>query len=71
MQAGSPARKSQRGSAHQDRTKPQPIRSYRMKSDTIVRLIAGALFLVVLMILVKRHKKIASAASSRPTRRAL
>ena len=42
-----------------------------MKSDTIVRLIAGALFLVVLMILVKRHKKIASAASPRPTRRAL
>jgi hypothetical protein len=42
-----------------------------MNSDTIVRVIAGALFIVVLAVLVKRHKKIASATSSRPTRRAL
>jgi hypothetical protein len=42
-----------------------------MNSDTVVRVIAGALFLVVLMFLVKRHKKAASAASSRLTRRAL
>jgi hypothetical protein len=42
-----------------------------MNSDIIVRVIAGALFLVVLVYLVKRHKKVASAASARPSRRAL